>query len=377
MSLHIALDGSRLARSEYTGTEHYTFELFRHIFRVAPHHTYTIYSPAQPSRTLPTGQASVTWAIRPFPRLWTLLRLSAAFLSSPQPDVLFVPAHIPPLVHPPTVTTVHDVAFRQEPRYYSWLARLGHELALRHTVAASAHLITVSESTAADVRKAFGERLPPTSVIAHGVDQDRFHPPTISESPTPAIRAAGAYIYSIGRLEAKKHTPELIRAFRVLRERLGSQHHLVLAGKPGSHGYPAVQQALDELPSALRDAVHVLGYIDDDEHAQWLRFASCFAFPSGYEGFGMPVLEAMASGTPVVTSRSSSLPELVGDAGVLVNQTRVEAIAEGIASVLQDPAYAQSLAARGRKRATTFTWERAARETVAVLEHVAQGRHHG
>src|SRR3990167_9134486 len=113
MNLHIGLDGSRIAKARYTGTEHYSHEIFEHLFRVAPHHNYTIYAPAKSTKPLETGSAQVEWRIIPFPRLWTQVRLSLEFLTHPQPDVFFVPSHTIPLIHPrATVTTVNDLGFR-------------------------------------------------------------------------------------------------------------------------------------------------------------------------------------------------------------------------------------------------------------------------
>ena len=370
-SLHIGLDGSRLAKAAYTGTEHYTWQIFNHMFRVAPHHRYTVYAPQKPTLPLDTGYAHVTWRIIPFPRLWTQLRLSLEFATRPQPDVLFVPSHTVPLIHPKaTVVTVHDLGFRSHPEYYTTSERLFQEFALWQATRSARRLIAISNTTRSDILE--HARIPSNRVqtIYHGIDRDQFHPQRIGELPSNEQRAASPYIYTVGRLEAKKNTPLLIRAFRILAERYHLPHHLVLAGKPGTHGYSEVQQALAELPAEIRNRVHCIGYVPDDAHASWLRHAAAFVFPSGFEGFGMPLLEAMASEIPIIASRSSSIPEIVADAGILVNPTRAEAIAEGIAAVLTDKHQAQVLITKGRKRERQFSWERAARETIGVIEAV-------
>src|SRR5690606_23814507 len=131
------------------------------------------------------------------------------------------------------------------------------------------------------------------TVIHHGVDRELFRPPSPNECPSADQRLSQPYLYSIGRLEDKKNTPGLIRALLILKEKYALPHRLVLAVKPGPHGYDAVQAALDELPAKIRDEVVLAGYLSDEDHASWLRFADCLVFPSGFEGFGLPAVEAM------------------------------------------------------------------------------------
>jgi len=373
MSLHIGLDGSRIAKAHYTGTEHYSHAIFEHIFRVAPHHKYTIYAPAIPTQPLDTGNASVEWRIIPFPKLWTQLRLSTEMFSGKQPDVLFIPSHTIPLIHPrATVTTVHDLGFIHFPEYYGTIERLYQSFGLRQAVTASTRIIAVSQATKDDLLQFTKYPAKRITVVHHGVDRELFRGPSVGETPPSQIKKSQPYIYSIGRLEAKKNIPQLLRAFRILKEKYGIPHQLVLAGKPGSHGYTEVEAVLQELPAAVRTSIHLLGYVQDADHATWLRFADCLAFPSGFEGFGLPALEAMASKVPVVVSNASSLPEIVGDSGVVVNHTKAEAIAEGIMKILNNARYRVELVKLGQERIKLFSWERAAIRTVGVLETAAE-----
>ncbi|MBI4022945.1 glycosyltransferase family 4 protein [Candidatus Berkelbacteria bacterium] len=374
MQLHIGLDGSRLAETQYTGTEHYTYHLFCALFRIAPHHRYTIYAHGRPSKALATGTADVNWRVMPFPRFWTQLRLSWEFLTQPHPDVLFIPAHTAPLISPRhTVITIHDLAFLHIPSEYSLGERLEQRWALWQATRKARRLIAVSEATGQDLIDQV--RLPAerVKVVYHGVDLDTFRPPTIREQPTPVQRATQPYLYSIGRLERKKNTAQLIRAFRILKERHHLPHQLVLAGKPGRYGYDEISTLLAELPELIRNDILLLGYVSDQEHAAWLRFSESLVFPSLFEGFGMPVLEAMASGVPVVTSRTGSLAEVAGEAAVLVNPTQAASIAQGVLRLANDESLRNRCILRGRERAAQFTWERAARETINILEDVARG----
>lgn len=376
MSLHIGLDGSRIAKAHYTGTEHYSHAIFEHMFRVAPNHRYTIYAPSMPTQELNTGNAKVDWRIIPFPRLWTHFRLSAEMLLGTQPDVLFIPSHTIPLIHPKgTVATVHDLGFLRFPEYYGWMERAYQQFGLRQAVHGTRHIIAVSQATKDDLVKYTNYPATQITVVHHGVDRDRYRPPSVGEKPPTAARTAQPYLYSIGRLEAKKNTPQLIRAFRILKEKYHLPHRLILAGKPGAHGYEAVEAALGELPATLRDDIRLLGYVSNDDHATWLRFADCLVFPSGFEGFGLPALEAMASRVPVIVSNASSLPEIVGDAAVIVNHTRSEAIVEGVLSVIGNQKRRAELITKGQERIKQFSWERAALQTVGVLEAAAEEAH--
>jgi len=372
MALTIGLDGSRIAKPYYTGTEHYSHAIFTHLFRVAPHHRYIIYAPKESTKPLDTGRANVSWKIIPFPRLWTQFRLSLELATRHEIDVLFIPSHTVPFIHPTTVSTVHDLGFEHFPEYYTRIERVYAQFGLWRAVRGSQRIITVSQATKDDLVATTHYPANKIHVVHHGVDREKFRPAGITEKPPQRIQRRQPYLYSIGRLEAKKHTPQLIRAFRILVEKYSLPHSLILAGKPGIHGYNEVQAALDELPRPVRKRVILLGYTPDEEHERWLRFASAFIFPSGFEGFGMPVLEAMASGVPVITSDKSSLPEVVGDAGILVNHTRSEAIADGTRRLLANQSLIRSLIVKGKKRAATFTWEAAARKTIDVLERTAK-----
>lgn len=377
MSLHIGLDGSRIAKAHYTGTEHYSHAIFEHMFRVAPNHRYIIYAPTMPTHPLDTSNANVEWKIIPFPRLWTQFRLSTEMLTGKQPDVLFIPSHTIPLVHPrATVTTVHDLGFLHFPEYYGFIERAYQSFGLRQAVNASTRIISVSQATKDDLLKFTKYPENRISVIHHGVDRDVFRGPNVGEQPPGQQQATQPYLYTIGRIEAKKNIPQLLRAFRILKEKHKIPHQLVLAGKPGGQGYQEIEAVLKELPDAVRSQIQMLGYVSDEDHAVWLRFASCLVFPSGFEGFGLPALEAMASRVPVVVSGASSLPEIVGDAGVIVNHTRAEAIAEGVMKVLSNTQFRTDLIEKGRQRIKQFSWERAALQTIGVLETAAEEARH-
>jgi glycosyltransferase involved in cell wall biosynthesis len=189
------------------------------------------------------------------------------------------------------------------------------------------------------------------------------------DAVAPALGRYGVeppYILYVGSLEKRKNLPRLLQAYARLRQDLPGWK-LVIVGARKWKSAP-IFDTLSRL--GLEPYVHFTGFVEEDDLPALYNGADLFCFPSLYEGFGLPVLEAMACGTPVVTSSTSSLPEVAGEAALLVDPYDVEAIAAAMRRVLSDPELAQDLRARGLARAAQFTWERTARETIAVYERV-------
>lgn len=376
---HVGIDASRLSTRARTGTERYTYELVGGLSRIDRQTRWTLYSNGLPAMLPPLGP-HVALRSLPFPRLWTHLRLGWEMLRHP-PDVLFVPAHVIPALHPPrSVVTVHDLGYLHFPEAHTLARRLDLHLSTRWSVRAAWRIIAVSQATKDDLVQHY--RVPPSNitVVHHGLSSEHFSPVT-----DPATRAActarygisGDYFLYVGTIQPRKNLLRLIEAFaQVLREERGSPSStatatarprrlsLVLAGKKGWLT-AAIEQRVAELD--IKDNVQFIGYVDDDALPALMSGARAFVFPSLYEGFGMPVLEAMACGTPVLTSTTSSLPEVAGDAALLVDPTSTRALADGLSRLLHDTALCDTLRERGRARASGFTWERCAQETRRVL----------
>jgi len=174
------------------------------------------------------------------------------------------------------------------------------------------------------------------------------------------------YILAVGTLQPRKNFPRLIHALARLRSR-GYDIDLVIAG---SHGWltESIRDAIIE--TKLEERVHLLGYVDDKDLPALYAGAACFAFPSLYEGFGIPILEAMAYGTPVVTSNVSSMPEVAGDAALLVDPYDIEAITDALQHLIEDQALRDALIKRGSERASYFTWESSARQLQQIYMDV-------
>jgi len=307
----------------------------------------------------------------PFPRLWTHLRLSWEMARHP-PDLLFVPAHVLPIVHPRrSVVTVHDLGYLYYPEAHRLLDRLYLDLSTRYNARAATHLIADSSATKRDLSERYGVEPAKITVVYPGYDVTVFQP-VRNEKAIEVVKAqygiAGDYILFVGTLQPRKNLTRLVKTFSLSNIQYPiSNIQLVIAGKKGWL-YEEIFQQVEKL--GLEGRVVFTGYVPEGDLPALLSGARLFVFPSLYEGFGLPVLEAMACGTPVVCSNTSSLPEVAEDAAVLVDPLDVEGLAAAIGRVLGDEELRAKLIERGFEQAREFSWDRCARETLDVLESV-------
>jgi glycosyltransferase involved in cell wall biosynthesis len=315
----------------------------------------------------------------PFPRLWTHLALSREMIAHP-PDLLFVPSHVLPLAHPRrSVATVHDLGFHYYPEAHTLSQNLYLRWSTRHNARAASRVLADSEATRRDLATFY--RVPPEKVEVVYPGRDESLAPVTEPAILAAIRARyglqARYLLYVGTLHPRKNLVRLVQAFARLlgqRETLAASQadglQLVLAGKRGWL-YDEIEAEVRRL--ALGDRVVFTGYVPEADLPALLSGALAFVYPSLHEGFGLPLVEAMACAVPVVCSQTSSLPEVAGDAALLVDPLDVEGLAAALARVVSDAGLRQALVARGRQRAMRFSWARCARETLAVLEQVGRG----
>jgi glycosyltransferase involved in cell wall biosynthesis len=289
-------------------------------------------------------------------------------LSRGRVDLLHAPVNVVPLLTPvPTVVTIHDLSFMVLPDRFLPAKRRYLETFTRLTVRKARHVIADSENTRQDVMRLL--RVPPerVSAVPLGVS-DHFQPPdpaAIEEFRTRRDLPEHYLLY-LGTLEPRKNLVTLVRAYTRLREQ-GLDWPLVLAGGKGWL-YEDIFRAVEEWN--LGEHVRFPGYVSYEEQPLWYGGATIFVYPSTYEGFGLPVLEAMACGTPVVTSTAGSLPEAAGEAGLLVDCRDEEQLATAMARLAGDASLRGDLRRLGLARAAGFSWTRTAEETVNVYKQV-------
>ena len=294
---------------------------------------------------------------------WVLLR--------ERPDVFHAPHYVlPPAVRCRSVVTIHDTIHLTFPQY------LPHRLAYAYARASmwtaahrSARILTVSEASKRDILHFFD--VPPEKVVVvYNAIDERFSREPLAEDVERVrerFQLHQRFVLYVGNIKPHKNLERLIEAFHALRQRGLDDLKLLIIGDEIS-SYPSLRRAVHR--HKLHKHVRFLGYLPDDTLAIMYRLASVFVFPSLYEGFGLPPLEAMASGTPVVTSNLSSLPEVTGDAAVLVDPYDVDAIEAGIRQVLDDPILAADMRRKGLLRARQFSWEQSVTKTWEMYQEI-------
>lgn len=369
--MHIGLNAHLLSSSRSyraAGINWYVYSLLKHLPTVAGQHSFTVFLGDREAGEALTGlqtRVSTLPTARPAVRIaWEQL-VQPMRLMAERVDLLHSLAFVQPVVLPcPGIVTIYDLSFVLFPqRHQPWrrlYLRWGSGLSARR----AKRVVAISASTKRDIINLLGVPEEKVDVVPCGVDDD-FRPvdkPELLDELRRKHSLPPRMLLFVGTIEPRKNLTTLLKSYALLRERM-KPPPLVIGGPRGwRHG--EVFSLAEELD--LLDEVLFPGYIARDELPLWYNAADLFVYPSLYEGFGLPPLEAMACGTPVVVSDTSSLPEVVGDAGILVDPTSAEELAQAMERVLTDIELRDLLRARGLERARTFTWQRTARDTVSV-----------
>jgi glycosyltransferase involved in cell wall biosynthesis len=278
-------------------------------------------------------------------------------------DLLHCQYIVPPFSPCATAVTIHDTLFESHPQYYSRFFVARSRLFMRRSASRSALVCTVSDFSRNELARRYGLQLDNIVTVANGVNLSRFR---MADGPDPILDkyglTQGRYILSVGRLEPRKNQARLVEAYSTLPQ---PRPKLVLIGQR-DFGYGDLLRVVEECK--LQKEVSILESVDDDELPILYRHALLFAYPSLAEGFGMPLLEAMASGVPVVTSGNTALGEVSGNAAVVVDPESISSIAEGIREVLMSEARRHELVARGMQRARDYQWDKSSDTLVGAYE---------
>lgn len=362
----VHFDASRAMAAEPTGVNIYARELMEHLPALAPETRFVFYVPlgekSLAEKIFPCLPVNCEWRFLAWPPkfLWTQICLARAWARAAALDataVFFAPAHVAPFFAPRNlVVTVHDVAHRVVPQAYSWWERwFADVLVWRNTKKARA-VLAISADTKNNLEKFFAVATEKIIVTPLALPCARNG---VVGSLPESLRAK-KFILFVGRVEWKKGVDRLLRAFFAVRH-LVPGVELALAGKPGV-GYKKIKKLITY---AGTNFVHELGFVDNDTLNALYQHTAVFVLPSRYEGFGLNPLEAMRANVPVVAWRAGAIPEVVGDAGVLVSTE--EELITALTRILTEENFATELKNRGQQQLENFSWEKTCGETLKVL----------
>ena len=294
-------------------------------------------------------------------KLWEHLKLPS-IVNKGNFDLFFTPDHVLPLlpVKCKKVITVHDLSFVKFPKLFSFAKRIYKQLMTPVSIRRADRIIAVSENTKKDIVKLFKIDPDKVTVVYNGVSGEfkKVEDKAVLDKVRNKYGLPNHYILFVGTIEPRKNIINLIKAFK----KSAADHHLVIAGKAGWMSDALIKEIKSH------DKVQWVENVETKDLPALYSMASLFTYPSMYEGFGLPILEAMACGAPVITSNISSMPEVAGDAAVLIDPNNADELAQAIKDILKNEVLRKSLTSRGYEQAKRFSWDKCAKETIKVYE---------
>jgi glycosyltransferase involved in cell wall biosynthesis len=372
----IGIEGTRANKPNKTGVEWYAWHVIQELKKLTANgvsngHSWILYS----NHVLTGGLEALPenwYEIRlkwPLPFGWTQFRLSWELKKHPV-DVLWLPGStLPRRIVKKTVVTVHDVGFHRLPHLYPTRQVKIHEHAMKDIAKRATRILTVSEHAGREIAEAYGISPSRIAITPLGIDHSLYRPISDLEAIEERLRRyqiPRPYFINIGRMDAKKNITTLIKAFTLFKTRrgVGDPHRLVLAG-PAGHGSEEIRRAIAN--SEVKSDIIELGYVPEADKPYLLNGAEALVHPAWYEGFGIPLVEAMASGCPVLSSNAASLPEVCGDAALYFSPAEQEELANALTRITTESGLKAQLRTAGIARAAQYTWGATAEKTLPVL----------
>lgn len=375
--MHIAIDAHSIGAG-LGGNETYAANLVEALAELDTRNRYTLYVTKREAVERYAGRwphVALRRTLPHTPLVRIPLTLTAELRRRPV-DILHVQYTAPPYAPCAVVAMIHDLSFEHLPETFRRRSWMQMRLTVRRTARAAAHVLTDSDYSREDILRTY--RLPPERVTATPLAASSGFRPAGEAEVGRALRkygVEGEYLLAVGSIQPRKNIPRLINAYASLHagRSLDPLPKLVVVGKP-AWLYEETLRAAGA--SAARDHIIFTGYVPESDLAPLYTGARCFVYPSYFEGFGIPPLEAMRCGTPVITGDRTCFPEVIGDAGLLVDTLDERALADAILRLLRDAALRASLRERGLRHALKYDWRETARLTLAVYERVASARAH-
>lgn len=354
------------------GSGEVSFELLKQLYRLDKKNDYRIYLPVEKSEDLPEGRENWNYIVVKNQKLWTATALSKKlFAERGKLDVFFSPTHYLPLYIPcPSAVAILDLSYIHFPQLFKKRDLYQLKLWGKYSLKRASAIITISEASKSDIINFYKVPSSKVMVVYPGIkikDKKLNIKNTMQSSKILKEKygISEKYILFVGTLQPRKNVARLIEALSEIQDK---NIKLVIVGKKGW-----MFEEIMKAPSkyGVSDRVKFIDNVSDEELPGFYADASCFVLPSLYEGFGLPILEAMQSGCPVITSKVSSLPEAGGDAAIYVNPHDSSDIAQKIDRVLSDENLRNEMVKKGLEQVKKFSWEKTAEETLKVLEGLA------
>lgn len=371
----IGIEASHANKKKRSGVEEYSWQIIQHLKKIIPPEiNVVLYSqtPLLPLlNDLPENWESKVLKWPQKFKLWSQIRLSFELWKNP-PDVFFAPGQLVPIICPKnTVTTVHDSAFRVYPKIYRFFGRQYLRIMNWLIIKKSSKIITPSQFNRQELNRLYGFDINNVVVVEHGYNNSQYIKINIEEEKRRDFlikyKVAKPFLLFVGRLEEKKNVSSIIKAYNIIKKSTDLQ--LVLIGSAGC-GFDDIEKTINE--SSYKKDIICQSWITDNDLAIFYNLAKVFVFPSKYEGFGLPVLEAMACGCPVVISKNNSLEEVGGDAVLYASAESVDEIAEAVIKLLNDKDLYLDKVEKGLKRVIRYSWIGAADKTFKILSSIAK-----
>ncbi|MBU0707911.1 glycosyltransferase family 4 protein [Patescibacteria group bacterium] len=357
-------------RGERAGVGHYSYYLVKNILKQDKRNEYVLFFDYRFQNTHEFKQKNVKIRCFPFSQYKKFLPFSyshmliAAFLKREKLDLYHSPANVIPYYYNgPSVVTVHDLAIYRHPEWFPRGQKFSISVLVPRSLNKALRLIAVSEATKKDIVKVFKVPQKKIQVVYEGVLHETTKTTDLAITHKHGIK--GKYLLYVGTIEPRKNLVLLVRAFSKLvkKSKAMSKYTLVLAGHRGWKSDKIFKEIKKQ---GLEEQVKYLDYVSHEDKLALMKHATVFVFPTLYEGFGLPVLEAMNQGTPVISSNASSVPEVTGSAAVLVNPKSETALTEAMKKVLSSSASRKKLGRNGIEQAKKFRWSKCAKETIQI-----------
>ncbi len=365
----IGIDASALNKYFKTGVEWYAYYLIKAFTKIITKHKVFLYTtiPLKTDFSLPLNFENriLSWK---FKHLWTLGRLSYETATRP-PDIFFTPSHILPLTKSKhRVITIHDIGFKACPKFYTKLEVKSQNWSTSRAVKYATKIIAPSNFTKQELIRYYNCDPRKITVAPHGVNPDYkiITNKTALQNIQSKYNLKTKYIVSIGRLEKKKNILGILKALNILtlKQKSDLGFSIVFIGNPG-FGYSEIEVMISKYK--LQKYIINLGFMPEDDMPYLLNQASALLFPSFYEGFGFPLLQAMRCGVPIITSNIQPCKELVKNAAILIDPYNPEEIANAMVQITSDDILRNKITQEGLQIAQNFSWEKCAQETYAAL----------